>query len=268
MSRLLALLCLLLVAPAVYPDAPQNFSAAKKIAWRLYAERPNTFYCACAYQGNRVDLGSCGYSVRKQQRRAARVEWEHVVPAWVIGHQRQCWQNGGRKNCTRSDARFKAAEADLHNLVPSIGEVNGDRSNYSFAWLPQQPHQYGQCQTVVDFKARKVMPRAAIRGMIARTYFYMADRYKLPEALPRASWGDAGKAAAIVENLPSNTRRTDALETAQVPGWWAGARAVPPARAFPPAPTACRPCRRCGGRGRRCAPAAPAHRSGRRSRPG
>jgi len=33
---------------------------------------------------------------------------------------------------------------------------------------------------------------------------------------------DAGKAAAIVENLPSNTRRTDALEAAQVPGWWAG----------------------------------------------
>ena len=33
---------------------------------------------------------------------------------------------------------------------------------------------------------------------------------------------DAGKAAAIVEDLPSNTRRTDALETAQVPGWWTG----------------------------------------------
>ena len=33
---------------------------------------------------------------------------------------------------------------------------------------------------------------------------------------------DAGKAAAIVEALPSNTRRTDALEAAQVPGWWAG----------------------------------------------
>jgi len=33
---------------------------------------------------------------------------------------------------------------------------------------------------------------------------------------------DAGKAAAIVESLPSTTRRTDALEAAQVPGWWAG----------------------------------------------
>lgn len=33
---------------------------------------------------------------------------------------------------------------------------------------------------------------------------------------------DAGKAAAIVESLPSTTRRTDALEAAQVPGWWVG----------------------------------------------
>jgi len=33
---------------------------------------------------------------------------------------------------------------------------------------------------------------------------------------------DAGRAAAILENLPTNTRRTDALEAAQVKGWWAG----------------------------------------------
>lgn len=38
---------------------------------------------------------------------------------------------------------------------------------------------------------------------------------------------DAGKAAAIVESLPVNTRRTDALEAAQVPGWWAGVVQLP-----------------------------------------
>lgn len=31
---------------------------------------------------------------------------------------------------------------------------------------------------------------------------------------------DAGRAAAIVESLPGTSRRTDALESAQVPGWW------------------------------------------------
>ena len=159
--------------------APATFAEAKRLAWPLYAKQSTEFYCGCKYSGNRVDLRSCGYTPRKNANRAQRIEWEHIVPAWVIGHQRQCWQKGGRKNCAANDAQFRKAEADLHNLVPSIGEVNGDRSNYSFAWLPQKPHQYGRCETVVDFKARKVMPRPAIRGMIARTYFYMSDRYKL-----------------------------------------------------------------------------------------
>ena len=33
---------------------------------------------------------------------------------------------------------------------------------------------------------------------------------------------DAGRAPAILENLPANTKRTDALEAAQVSGWWTG----------------------------------------------
>ena len=84
-------------------EAPRTFNEAKKIAWKIYAERPVDFYCGCKYEGNRIDLASCGYQPRKNPQRAARVEWEHIVPAWVIGHQRQCWQNGGRKNCAAND---------------------------------------------------------------------------------------------------------------------------------------------------------------------
>ena len=55
-----------------------------------------------------------------------------------------------------------------------------------------------------------MMFRGFLRWCAARPeYRNLADRY-------------AGKAAAIVESLPSSTRRTDALEAAQVPGWWAG----------------------------------------------
>lgn len=32
----------------------------------------------------------------------------------------------------------------------------------------------------------------------------------------------AGSASAILQSLPANTRRTDALDAAQVPGWWTG----------------------------------------------
>ncbi|MBL8327597.1 MAG: integrase family protein [Rubrivivax sp.] len=38
---------------------------------------------------------------------------------------------------------------------------------------------------------------------------------------------DAGKAPAIMDKLPESKRRTDALEAAQVPGWWSGVVQLP-----------------------------------------
>ncbi len=178
-ATLLAGLSLASLALDAHAQAPRTFSEAKTIAWKLYAPQSTEFYCGCKYTGNRIDLASCGYVPRKNAKRAQRIEWEHIVSAWQIGHQRQCWQNGGRKNCSRNDKPFQLAEADLHNLVPSIGEVNADRSNFSFGWVAEQKNQYGACQTRVDFKARKVMPRASIRGMVARTHLYMSKYYNL-----------------------------------------------------------------------------------------
>lgn len=66
-----------------------------------------------------------------------------------------------------------------HHAFLSDNNINGDRSNFSFGWLPEQHGQYGSCLTQVDFKAKKVMPRPSIRGMIARTYFYMSKQYDL-----------------------------------------------------------------------------------------
>ncbi len=174
----LFLLVLLFISSA-HADAPRTFREAKRLAWQIYAERPVDFYCGCRFEGKRIDLGSCGYVPRKQPKRAARVEWEHIVPAWVIGHQRQCWQHGGRKHCTASDPVFSKAEADLHNLVPVVGEVNGDRSNYGFGMLSEKPTQYGACPFVVNFKQRTAMPADYSRGAIARTYLYMSERYGL-----------------------------------------------------------------------------------------
>lgn len=160
-----------------------SFRQAKKIAADIYQAHPTSFYCGCdiTSKGKKLipDLGSCGYQVRKQEKRANRIEWEHIMPAWEIGHQRQCWQNGGRKHCNKTDPEFKKMSADLHNLVPAIGEVNGDRSNYQFAESRVQPYQYGQCDMVVDFKAKKATPPALQKGAIARIYLYMEQRYQI-----------------------------------------------------------------------------------------
>jgi deoxyribonuclease-1 len=180
-----SLLCGLFSTSLTAAEHPSSFSAAKKIAQKIYQQYLplNTFYCGCdiAIIGKvwQIDHASCGYKVRKQMIRANRIEWEHVVPAWEFGHQRQCWQNGGRKNCTKNNIQFKKMQADLHNLVPAIGEVNGDRSNFRFSDWGGKPQQYGQCEMMVDFKGRKAQPPQRSRGPIARTYLYMQQTYGL-----------------------------------------------------------------------------------------
>lgn len=161
---------------------PSSFSKSKRILKELYQTNPVSFYCDCDYlsEGKKLvpQWDSCGYTPRKNANRAGRIEWEHVVPAWAFGHQLQCWQDGGRKAC-KKDPFFRSMEADLHNLVPAIGEVNGDRSNYSFSQLEGEPRVYGRCDMEVDFKRRKVEPPLERQGDIARTYFYMRDQYGL-----------------------------------------------------------------------------------------
>ncbi|AQS50931.1 endonuclease [Paenalcaligenes hominis] len=158
----------------------RNFNRAKTLLPQVFNGLNQTFYCGCSYTDKTVDLNSCGYRIRKDPRRAGRVEWEHVVPAWAIGHQRQCWQNGGRANCSKNDAVYAKAEGDMHNLVPAIGEVNNDRGNFRFSvWTQSPPRMYGQCGMLVDFKARRVQPPESVRGKIARITFYMVNEYRL-----------------------------------------------------------------------------------------
>lgn len=188
----LSLFAFFLILPAAFAAAPERFDEAKIVSReQVYYDQnrdpqgEGTLYCGCQWEwtgksGGRVDLNSCGYQVRSQQTRAERIEWEHIVPAWVFGHQRQCWQQGGRKNCISEDPVFRAMEADLHNLAPSVGEVNGDRSNFRYSMARGAGTQsYGQCTSRVDFKQRVFEPRDEVKGQVARVWFYMHDRYDL-----------------------------------------------------------------------------------------
>ncbi len=70
-------------------------------------------------------------------------------------------------------------EGDLHNLVPAIGEVNGDRSNFKYSMIPGEARVYGQCDAEVNFKGKEFEPAPNIQGNIARTYFYFEKQYGL-----------------------------------------------------------------------------------------
>jgi deoxyribonuclease-1 len=188
-SFLTAVALYLIATNPVLASAPTTFEEAKVIARRqvFYDQADSStgeLYCGCKWtwvgkSGGRVDAMSCGYEARKQANRAKRTEWEHIVPAWTFGHQRQCWQQGGRKNCVATDQVFRAMEANLFNLYPSVGEVNGDRANFNYGMTSGVGAQYGACQTRIDFGSRTAEPRNEVKGLVARTTFYMFDRYNL-----------------------------------------------------------------------------------------
>ncbi|MBF0160769.1 MAG: endonuclease [Magnetococcales bacterium] len=178
-------------APVEAVHRIQDFGEAKKLADKLFQDHRQTFYCNCTYdKQHAIDSGSCGYIPRKNAQRGERMEWEHIVPAHAFGNTRPCWREPlcqkdgksykGRKCCEEIDPLFRSMEADLHNLVPAVGELNGDRSNRSYGMVSGKGGAYGACDFKVDFESDIVQPRPEVRGDIARTYFYFEKTYRLP----------------------------------------------------------------------------------------
>lgn len=170
--------------------AHPSFSNSKKILKKIYSENQRTFYCDIpyVYLGKKAVIQNDGsYTPRKPltkkgkpNPRTQRIEWEHIVPAENFGRHLPCWKRGGRKAC-KKDPLFVKMEADMHNLVPSIGELNGDRSNFRYAQAGGEITftQYGKCRFYVDFKNKRAYPRDEIRGDIARAYLYMSKTYHI-----------------------------------------------------------------------------------------
>jgi len=77
------------------------------------------------------------------------------------------------------DKMYTYIESDLHNIQPAIGEINGDRSNFMYSELNNSISKYGQCQVKIDFKKKLIEPPKRARGPIARTYFYMHQKYNI-----------------------------------------------------------------------------------------
>ena len=163
-----------------------NFRDAKRLAKEIHKDHHVTLYCGCTFKEGSVDLSSCGYKPQSDEKRAKRMEWEHVVPAHSFGQSFKEWREGapqcvkkgkpfkGRK-CAQTNAEFSKMEADLYNLWPEIGELNGLRSNYSFAELQKSDFDFGGCK--VKLADRKFMPTDAAKGIVARTYMYMNQVY-------------------------------------------------------------------------------------------
>ena len=159
-----------------------SFGKSKRLlATKVYIHHQKAFYSNCDYKVVEKKLiplpETCGFHYRKNKNRSERIEWEHIVPAWHFGYQLHCWQNGGRMTCRQTNKKFKQMEADMHNLVPAIGEINGDRSNFKYGMISGEKRLYGKVDMEISFKDKRAEPRKAVYGEIARTYFYMRERY-------------------------------------------------------------------------------------------
>jgi len=187
--------------PADAERAFWTWERAKRNSARIWESQiPGTglyesFYCGCQIyrkgdSGGRVDPETCDYRTRKDSTRAGRLEWEHIVPAAVIGAGRSCWSDGapectdkdgapfkGRACCLIADPDFNLAATDPVNLVPAVGEVNGDRSDFPFGLLSGESRSYGACDMEIDPHLRIAEPPDSRRGDIARIWAYMSMAY-------------------------------------------------------------------------------------------
>jgi len=196
-------LFLLLLLSTLLFSANTSFSKSKKELRKIYKDHQTTIYCGCKYnykdKKNMIVRKSCGYVPRNERtkkgnvnQRARRIEWEHLIPAENFGRQFSCWRDGnpkcvsskgkaykGRKCCTKVNKKYKLMQADMHNLFPSVGELNADRKNFRFDFEIALPKQYGQCEFNVLFKQKRARVREELRGVIARDYLYFNKYHKM-----------------------------------------------------------------------------------------
>ena len=186
---ILSLLALLFPSVVIAGGNTSNdsFAQAKKMLSQVYADHRVTFYCGAIYDehGN-VTLPE-GFATPKHEKRAAKIEWEHSLPAENFGQTFEEWRTGsdecvhegkpfkGRKCAEKANIEYRYMQADMYNLYPAIGAVNALRSNFNYAVLPGEASTFGVCE--MKIADRKAEPPDRARGQIARTYLYMQDAY-------------------------------------------------------------------------------------------
>ncbi|MDO4936376.1 MAG: endonuclease [Sutterellaceae bacterium] len=166
-----------------------SFNQAKHLLEKkVYKDHRVTFYCQAPFDDKKNINLPAGFTTPKHNKRAHRVEWEHVVPAENFGRAFVEWREGdekcvdnkgkpfkGRKCAEKANETFRLMQADMYNLYPAIGAVNALRSNYRYSLLPTSPVTFGTCPMKID--GNRVEPPEYTRGVIARTTLYMAEVY-------------------------------------------------------------------------------------------
>ena len=197
---------IMLVAASTFAMADGWKKAKNNADDTIYEGRSATFYCGCSYishedrdgSGSIIEPQKCYTLQASYKIRACRVEWEHVVPVSLMPvslmpvNKLACWvrpeaveacnkKSGGnlesRPCCEKSDVQAQAMIFDLHNLVPSVGQINALRGNDRYDDLPNHAGQFGKC--LVKDEAGRFEPPNCKKGDVARIWFYFRDKYNM-----------------------------------------------------------------------------------------
>lgn len=159
----------------------------------------------------------------KQAAAAAKVEADKAA-ALTVGDLWPLYLATGKPK--RKDAWKPRYRADLEAMAARGGETKKRGRGltrpgplYPLLALPLAGVNEDTLKSWFDREAESGKHQAARALMMFRGFLrWCATRPEYRSLTDR----DAGKAPAILESLPPNARRTDALDSAQIAGWWAG----------------------------------------------
>ena len=192
--KIFFLIVFIMHASLANADIPNSFSSAKqKMYKKVYNNEWTTFYTGCYWSAKKVSLESCGLAdsfPSSANKRARRTEAEHVIPASWLYKKNKSWRDcyldakrlgmKARDYCQDNDLEFRNAHNDLVNLRPTVGQVNGLRSNKPFVEkISGEKITTLRANKKFIISSRGVIPDPSIRGDIARIAFYMRDKYKV-----------------------------------------------------------------------------------------
>ena len=196
--------------PLTAAEIPSSWSAAKNTADdQIYMDYRLTLYCGCKFVSDKdsdgsgdVDPDACGLNPlpKFKQKTAREIQWEHIVPASLTPVRGfACWDDrkriekcqktggkfmSGRSCCLKVSPTARATLLDLHNLAPSVGQVNQYRQNDRYGEVKKHYVTWPNCDakdqhgvTRDPSGLAKFEPPDCVKGDVARVWFYMQETY-------------------------------------------------------------------------------------------
>lgn len=116
----------------------ESFKRAKKELRKIYGGsykggKHKALYCGCEFSRSKISRKSCGYRPIRNDQKAQRIHWEHVVPASYFGRNFPAWKNGhpvcGSKSSKRNRSNTNSYNTNTNNT--NTNNVNSYSTKYS-----------------------------------------------------------------------------------------------------------------------------------------